>query len=111
MEKIKTRKDFEAVVRELNVKLRKKYNDFSGITFFGSRNRDDFSSDSDFDILVQFSKKPGWQKENDVLDIIYEAELKYDIIIDAKVYHDEEIKKQNTPFRVNVMSEGTFYGA
>jgi len=62
-----------------------------------------------FDILVQFSNKPGWQKENEVLDIIYEAELKYDIIIDAKVYHDEEIKKQNNPFRVNVMSEGTFY--
>ena len=110
MEKIKTRKAFEAVIRELSTKLRRKYHDFSGIIFFGSRNRDDFSSDSDFDILVQFSQKPGWQKENEVLDIVYEVELKYDIIIDAKVYHDEEIKKQNTPFRVNVMTEGTFYG-
>ena len=58
-----------------------------------------------------FSKEPGWKKENEVLDIIYEMELKYDILIDGKVYHDAEIKKQNTPFRVNVMREGTFYGA
>jgi hypothetical protein len=57
-----------------------------------------------------FSKKPGWQKENDVIDMIYEVELEHDIIIDAKVYHDEDIKKQNTPFRVNVLREGTFYG-
>ena len=110
MEKIKTRKDFEAVIQELNEKLLRKYGDFLGITFFGSRNRDDFLSESDFDILVLFSRKPEWQKENEVLDLIYEVELKYDIVIDAKVYHDEEIKKQNTPFRVNVMREGTFYG-
>jgi predicted nucleotidyltransferase len=111
MDKIKTRKDFERIIEELNAKLSRKYNDFLGITFFGSRNRDVFSPDSDFDIVVLFSKKPGWQKENDVIDMIYEVELEHDIIIDAKVYHDKEIKKQNTPFRVNVLQEGTFYGA
>jgi predicted nucleotidyltransferase len=110
MDKIKSRKDFEKIIEELNAKLSRKYNDFLGVTFFGSRNRDDFSLDSDFDIVVLFSKKPGWQKENDVIDMIYEVELEHDIIIDAKVYHDEDIKKQNTPFRVNVLREGTFYG-
>jgi len=60
--------------------------------------------------VVLFSTKPGWQKENDILDNIYEVGLKYDIVIDAKVYHDEDIKKQNTPFRVNVLREGRFYG-
>ena len=111
MENIKTRQDFETVIRELNVKLNQKYDDFSGITFFGSRSRDNFSPESDFDIVVLFSNKPEWQKENDVLDMVYEVELEHDIVIDAKVYHEEEIKKQNTPFRVNVMQEGTFYGA
>ena len=60
--------------------------------------------------MVLFSKELDRRKENDVLDMIYEKELEYDILIDAKVYHDEELKKQNTPFRVNVMREGTFYG-
>ena len=110
MKQIETRQDFETVIRELNVKLGRKYDDFLGVTFFGSRNRDDFSSESDFDIVALFSRNPGWQKENEILDIIYEVGLKYDIIIDAKVYHSEEIKKQNTPFRVNVLREGTFYG-
>ena len=107
----KAGKDFEKVIRELTRKLRRKYSDFSGITFFGSRSRGDYSTASDFDIVVLFSKKPEWTRENDVLDMVYETELKYDIVIDAKVYHDEEIRKQNTPFRVNVMREGIFYGA
>ena len=110
MKQIQTRKDFETVIRWLNDIFSRKYHDFLGITFFGSRNRDDFSSESDFDIVVLFSRKPRWQEENDILDIIYETELKYDIIIDAKVYHDQEVKKRNTPFRVNVLREGTFYG-
>lgn len=110
MKQIETRQDFQMVIRELNAELKQKYTDFVGITFFGSRNRDDFSLESDFDIVVLFSSKPGWQKENEVLDIVYEVGLKYDIVIDAKVYHHEEIKKQDTPFRVNVLREGTFYG-
>jgi len=110
MKPIETRKDFEMVIRFLNGILSQKYNDFVGITFFGSRNRNDFSSESDFDILVLFSRKPGWQRENEISDIIYETGLKYDLVIDAKVYHDKEVKKQNTPFRVNVLREGTFYG-
>ena len=111
MDRIKTRKDFEKVIRELNEKLGRKYRDFLGITFFGSRNREDSSLESDFDIVVLFSEKPGWQKENEVIDLVYEVELEHDIVIDVKVYHDEDIKKQNTPFRVNVLREGTFYGA
>ncbi len=61
--------------------------------------------------MALFSEKPSWQKENDILDIIYEVELEYDIVIDAKVYHYEDIKKRNTPFRDTVMLEGIFYAA
>jgi predicted nucleotidyltransferase len=111
MDGIKTRKDFEKVIRELNEKLGGKYRDFLGTTFFGSRTREDFSLESDFDIVVLFSEKPSWQKENEVIDLVYEVELEHDVVIDVKVYHDEDIKKQNTPFRVNVLREGTFYGA
>lgn len=111
MAEIKNRKDFENVIRQLNDRLSQKYNDFAGITFFGSRCKGNFTADSDFDILVQFNRTLHWQEENDVLDIIYEAELENDIVIDAKVYNNEEIKKQNTPFRVNVLKEGIFYAA
>ena len=110
-DKIRTRQEFEPIIYELNSELREKYNDFVGITFFGSRYRGDFSEESDFDIVIMFSKKPAWQKESDVLGIVLEKELKYDIVIDAKVYHEAEIKKQNTPFRVTVCREGTHYGA
>ncbi|MCK4760667.1 MAG: nucleotidyltransferase domain-containing protein [Candidatus Aminicenantes bacterium] len=113
MNEIVTKEDFERVVCELNKELKRRYHDFEGITFFGSRNRDGeaFAPGSDFDIVVLFSEKPHWKKENEVLDLIYEKELEYDIIIDAKVYQRAEIKKQNTPFRVNVYREGMFYGA
>ncbi len=108
---IKTKAEFEPVIRELNARLKEQYSDFSGITFFGSRHRGDFRVDSDFDIVVLFATKPLWKKENDVLDMIYETELKYDFVIDAKVYHENEIKECNTPFRETVLTEGTFYAA
>lgn len=110
-EVIRNRKEFEPIIRELNSELKKKYDDFLGITFFGSRCRGSFTEESDFDIVIMFSKSPGWQRERDVLGPVLEKELKYDIIIDAKVYHEREIKKQNTPFRVNVCREGAYYAA
>ena len=110
-EKITTGKEFEPIIYELSSELKKNYVDFVGITFFGSRYRGDFSAESDFDIVIMFSEKPGWQKESDVMGIVLEIELKYDILIDAKVYHEAEIKKQNTPFRVAVCTEGAYYGA
>jgi predicted nucleotidyltransferase len=109
-EKITTGKEFEPIIYELSSELKKIYADFVGITFFGSRYRGDFFAESDFDIVIMFSEKPGWQKESDVLGIVLEKELKYDILIDAKVYHEAEIKKQNTPFRVAVCTEGAYYG-
>lgn len=111
VEEIRTGKEFELVIYQLNSELKKKYDDFVGITFFGSRCRGDFSEGSDFDIVIMFSKKPGWQKESDVLGMVLEKELEYDIVIDAKVYHQAEIMKQNTPFRVAICREGAYYGA
>ena len=111
IKKIQTRKEFEPIIHELKNILKARYDDFVGISFFGSRYRGDFSIESDFDIVIMFSKKPGWQKESDILGYVLEMELKYDIVIDAKVYHAAEIKMQNTPFKVAVLSEGAYYGA
>lgn len=110
MGEICTRMDFENVIRELNIELKHRYKDFDGITFFGSRTGGMYTTDSDFDIVALFSKPLHWRKENEVLELIYEFELKYDIVIDAKVYQHDEIRKQNTPFRVNVYQKGIFYG-
>jgi predicted nucleotidyltransferase len=110
-EEIRNKEEFEPIIHELKSKLKEKYDDFVGITFFGSRCRGDFNKESDFDIVIMFSKKPAWQKESDVLGLVLEVELKYDIVIDAKVYHDAEIMKRNTPFRVAVLREGAYYGA
>jgi predicted nucleotidyltransferase len=105
-----TGQEFESIIKQLNSELKNKYNDFVGITFLGSRYRGDFSEESDFDIVIMFSKKPGWQRQRDVLGIVLEKELQYDIVIDAKIYHEGEIKKQNTPFRIAVCQEGAHYG-
>ncbi len=111
IKKIKGKHEFESVIHELNSIIKRKYDDFLGITFLGSRLRGDFSIESDFDIVILFSRKPEWQEENDILGTVLEVELMYDILIDAKVYHEAEIKKQNTPFRVTVSKEGEYYGA
>lgn len=109
--RIKDKKDFEPIILELNKELKKRYKYFIGITFFGSRYRGDFNEESDFDIVILFSKHPGWRNERNIMGIILEKELKYNIVIDAKIYDENEIKKQNTPFRVVICEEGQRYVA
>jgi predicted nucleotidyltransferase len=51
---ISNKQEFEPIIHELKAKLKNNYDDFVGISFFGSRCRGDFSRESDFDIVIYF---------------------------------------------------------
>jgi predicted nucleotidyltransferase len=90
--------------------LKKKYNDFRGIYFYGSRARGDSNSYSDYDIVTVFERTIDWKFENEVLNIIYDFIVDNDIIIDCKVYSVNEISNPVTPLRINIKKEGQLYG-
>ncbi|MCX7795286.1 MAG: nucleotidyltransferase domain-containing protein [bacterium] len=79
---------------------------------FGSRARDDWRPDSDYDILIVLENK-----ENEVIDKLYDAVI--DILlstgklISLKIFllkEFERLKSLQTPFISNVLNEGIKIG-
>ena len=75
---------------------------------FGSSARGDRTIDSDIDVFVQLPQVTR-QIEEDLFDIAYELELKYNCLIDLIVFSDQAIteKYANSPFYKKVLTEGT----
>jgi predicted nucleotidyltransferase len=100
----------EKVIKELSAVLKKKYSDFRGIYFFGSRARGIYKEDSDYDFVFVFDRNVSRKFKDEIRKIIYSCELKYNINIDSHIYSHQEILEPITPFRENVKNEGVFYG-
>jgi len=76
---------------------------------FGSHVRELPSADSDIDIFLTLSGNVDWKTEFEIWDIAYDIDLEYDVILDVKVYSEEDIShtiRGRTPFVVNVLEEG-----
>jgi len=94
------------IVKELKAKISDKY-ELHEIRIFGSSVRGDRRLDSDIDVFVRLSQV-NRQIEEDLFDIAYELELKYDCIIDLIVFSDEGLNGQfaETPIYQKILSEG-----
>ncbi len=78
-------------------------------TVFGSYARGEHTPESDIDILVTLSGKVDWQLEFTIWDLAYNIDLAYDVILNVKVFSEEDILHTihgRTPFMQNVMTEG-----
>lgn len=98
------------IIIELKDTLKKRYPDFKGIYFYGSMARGEGQTDSDYDLVFVFSGNVNRKLRDEIIDIVYEYELAYGILIDVKVYSASMIENPVTPFRKNVLAEGIFYG-
>jgi predicted nucleotidyltransferase len=94
------------VVKELKAKISDKY-ELHEIRIFGSSARGDRRLDSDIDVFVHISQV-NRQIEENLFDIAYELELKYDCLIDLIVFCDDELKGRysETPLYHEILSEG-----
>ena len=94
------------IVRQLKKKISDKY-ELHEIRIFGSSARGNRRVDSDIDVFVHLSQV-NRQIEEDLFDIAYELELKYDCLIDLIVFSDESLKGMyaGTPIYQAVLSEG-----
>ncbi|MFH1197490.1 MAG: nucleotidyltransferase domain-containing protein [bacterium] len=104
-------KDAVYLVQEINSELKRKYPDFQGIYFFGSRVNGLFRKDSDVDIALIFKRVIDWRFQKEILTVLYELELKYNVIIDFTVLTEQDIIDPNTFFKVNIKNEGIYYAA
>jgi DNA polymerase sigma len=98
------------IVLTIHNLLKKKFSDYAGLYFYGSRTGKMFKSESDFDIVVTFKNEVDWKKENEVWVEIALFELEHNVFTDIKIYQFSELLQQNTPYRENVIKTGVFYG-
>jgi uncharacterized protein len=78
------------------------------IIFFGSHARGESTQDSDYDILIVLDNDYSAKDENIILDLCYDINLKYDILIDAHLMSQREIKsiRGKQPIFVNALKNG-----
>jgi predicted nucleotidyltransferase len=99
------------LINEIKTELKSKYEDFSGIFLIGSRARNTHTIESDLDLVMTFSRVIDKKFKDEIRDMVYEYDLKYDLVIDSHIYNLQDILTPKTPFRNNVKNEGIFYGA
>ncbi len=80
----------------------------SEVILFGSRTRNDFRADSDWDFLILLAI-PYLNKEikNEILDRLYEVELKTDAVISSLIFSKTEWEKRSVmPIYKIIQEEG-----
>jgi len=96
----------DKVVKDLKTRISAKYK-LHEMRVFGSSARGDRRVDSDIDVFVHLSQVNRLIEE-DLFDIAYELELKYDCLIDLIVFDDGALKGRyvKTPIYQKVLAEG-----
>ena len=94
------------IARELKAGITSKYT-LNEFIVFGSSARGDRHKDSDIDIFI-LMPMVNRQIEEDLFDIAYDLELKYDCLIDIVVFDDSSLPDQYAavPILQKVRSEG-----
>ncbi len=80
------------------------------IILFGSQLMTQENSDSDFDLLIILDKDYNWKDENRILDLCYDIDLKYNILIDAHIISEKEInsKRGRQSIFINAVKSGVY---
>jgi len=95
------------IIKELNALIKEKYSDFKGSYLYGSRTREDFSEDSDIDIIALFDSVDR-DKEMEIYGIVCDLDYKYDVFISLFNYTLEKLEK-NPIFYNEVVNKGIYY--
>jgi len=94
------------IVKDLRTNISAKYK-LHEMRVFGSSARGDRRADSDIDVFVRLSQV-NREIEEDLFDIAYDLELKYDCLIDLIVFDDRGLKGRfaKAPIYQKVLAEG-----
>lgn len=96
------------VLQQLKQHLKSTFPECDTVYFFGSQliQPDDTS---DYDLLLVFDRPIDWKFENEVLDHLYGESLKYNMVLDAKIYAKSTFESslyQSMPFISQVIKTG-----
>jgi len=103
--------DKHKILTDLKIHLRQNYGDsIKDVILFGSQARGDSNKDSDYDILVILKQDYTYQDERKIINLCYDIDLKYDIIIDVHILSTKELKslRGKQPIFINALRNGIY---
>jgi len=103
--------DNQKILIDLKQHLRKQYGDsIKDVVLFGSQVLGDSNEYSDYDILIVLDKDYSGKDENKILDLCYDIDLKYNILLDIHLLSKREInsKRGKQPIFTNALKSGLY---
>ncbi len=100
-----------AILVELKNHLIKNYGDsVRDVILFGSQIRSDSQEFSDYDILIVLNNNFSGKDENHILDLCYDIDLKYNILLDVHIISSGELNsiRGRQPVFVNALKSGIY---
>jgi len=103
--------DNHQILLDLKKHLQENYGkSVKDVILFGSQARGDSKEYSDYDILIVLDKEYSGIDENQILDLCYDIDLKYNILIDVHILSEHEItsRRGRQPIFINAMKFGIY---
>jgi predicted nucleotidyltransferase len=104
-------KDNRIVLLELKNHLIKNFGDtVKDVILFGSRARGDSEKFSDYDVLIVLGDDYSGRDENAILDLCYDIDLKFDILLDVHIISEIELTttRGKQPIFINAVKSGVY---
>ncbi|MBW6537023.1 MAG: nucleotidyltransferase domain-containing protein [Mariniphaga sp.] len=105
------RTDNKIILAELKNHLIRNYgNSVQDVVLFGSQVRGDSNKYSDYDVLIILKNDYSGQDENKILDLCYDIDLKYDILLDVHIISINELEtiRGKQPIFTNAIKSGIY---
>ncbi len=85
-------------------------NSIKDIILFGSQARGDSDENSDYDILIVLDRNYSGTDENEILDLCYDIDLKYNILLDVHILSTSELDSERgkQPIFKNAFKSGIY---
>lgn len=85
-------------------------NSVKDVILFGSQARGDSDENSDYDILIVLNRHYSGEDENEILDLCYDIDLKYNIILDVHILSTSELDSERgkQPIFINAVKSGIY---
>jgi len=103
--------DKNIILADLKNHLQFNYgNSIKDIVLFGSQARGDSKEYSDYDILIVLNSDYSKSDENQILDLCYDIDLKYNILLDVHLISKNELNsiRGKQPIFINALKSGIY---
>lgn len=103
--------DKNNILMDLKARLQEQYpTAINNVVLFGSQANNNASEFSDYDVLILLNNDYTRQDEDKILDICYELDLKYDILIDVHLLSIKELNsiRGKQPIFTNAIKNGIY---